>query len=332
MINKDWITKHPTSNSQIVPPGGEEVELAVERLKALLSDWALGFSERRPDVGGAGLSFGIRGVRQDEAAAFLRAIDSGIINVDDAGYVRCIGTQQKSRESIYCLFGKNGAGVALHTEYLIHFGAAGELVTYFGWPSDRVLVEVGEFDAAVEIGLQTIIAMEAKARVEGSDGLSRLMESFLKFAESPQPPVPNDNHSRKYVDLVRRCAEGPVILWLVADSARWTFNVSRNGSKLQFAETPISYLNYLRKLTPDLHEAIELSSATEIDGEQRAYPYNWDSIDELSEFIELLKPKIIEKGLLHSRPWRWYASTSDGEPLTNAGKKCGLELRFSWYA
>jgi hypothetical protein len=270
-------------------------------------------------------------VNQDEAAAFLRAIDSKIIEVDHSGYVRCVGTRQKAPETKYCLFTRNREGVSLNTEYLIQFGAAAELVTNFGWSADDVTVEAGEFDAVVMKGFRTLVAMEAKARVDDPNGLARLLESFIRYSGLTQPPDANNNHSRKYFDLFRRCAEGPVILLLVADGARWAFQTERVGSTLRFGEVPLSALIPAGERSPNLDDAIALAAATEVDGEQRAYPYEWTSAEQVSDFLTLLKGKIEESRLSYTRPWRWTAATSGGDALTNAGKRCGLELRFSRY-
>jgi hypothetical protein len=331
VIDQDWGKNRPEEVGQLIPPGGSAVDSAVDKLRTLLHQWAKEFAKRRSDVGTAGLSFGSRGLGEDEAAAFLRAIEANIVTVDAAGYVRCAGTRQKSPEGVYSLFGKNGDGVCLNTEYLIQFGAAAELVVNYRWPSDDVLVEVGEFDAVVERGLQTIVAVEAKARVDGSDGLARLLESFVRFSSLREPPAPNDNHSRKYVDLLRRCAGGPAALWLVANGARWAFQAERIGNALSFTEMPNSSLANAAETSPSVEDAYALARATEIDGEQRAYPYQWSSDEELTEFVETLKSRFSEGDLSHTRPWRWFAKTSGGDPLTAAGERCGLELRFSWY-
>lgn len=267
----------------------------------------------------------------DEAAAFLRAIESGIVAVDDAGYVRCAGTRPKVPEGVYSLLSKSKDGATLNTEYLIQFGAAAELINSFGWPRDSVVIEAGEFDAVIEDGLVTKVAMEAKARVTGPDGLSRLLRSVINFATSDEVPEPRDNHSRKYVDLLRRCAEGPVILWLVAAGARWTFAANRDGNRLLLSPLSDDGLRCSAAPSPDLHAAVSVAQATEIDGEQRVYPFPWSSQDELQQFRDRMKDAIAEAGLSHVRPWRWAAETSGGDPLSVAEAETGLELRFSWY-
>jgi hypothetical protein len=191
------------------------------------------------------------------------------------------------------------------------------------WPS-----RWGEFDAVVERGGRTVIAMEAKARVEGSDGLARLLRSFLRFAEGP-PPDPTDNHSRKYVDLMRRCEPGPVTLWLVAAGARWTMRAERRDDRIVLSEGAVG--TAANRQSPDVDAAVSVAEATEVDGEQRAYPIEWRSAEELDSFYEELRPLVERRGFAHTRPWRWHAESSGGEALTAAGEACGRELRFSWY-
>ncbi|MFW6197707.1 MAG: hypothetical protein ACOC5B_02470 [Myxococcota bacterium] len=57
--------------------------------------------------------------------------------------------------------------MSLNTEYLIHFGAASEMVERWGWEPSEVIVERGEYDALGEVDGRVAVAMEAKARIEG---------------------------------------------------------------------------------------------------------------------------------------------------------------------
>jgi len=116
-----------------------------------------------------------------------------------------------------------------------------------------------------------------------------------------------------------------------AFGARWAFQAERDGNALYFTELHNTALANAAETSPSIEDAYALARATEIDGEQRAYPYQWGSEDELTEFVEQLKSRLSEGDLSHTRPWRWFAKTSGGNPLTAVGKECGLELRFSWY-
>ncbi|MFE2094770.1 hypothetical protein [Streptomyces sp. NPDC059460] len=88
-----------------------------------------------------------------------------------------------------------------------------------------ICFEQGEFDAVVEDGGVPVLAMEAKARIDGTDGLLELLDSLLRLGADPQAAA-RGNHRRKYAALVDMAARGPMVLWLVADGARWVFDAS----------------------------------------------------------------------------------------------------------
>jgi hypothetical protein len=85
--------------------------------------------------------------------------------------------------------------------------------------------EVNAFDAVVESGGVPVLAMEAKARIAGADGLLELLSSLLRLGANPQAAA-TGNHWRKYAALLDMTASGPVVLWLVADGARWAFDAN----------------------------------------------------------------------------------------------------------
>ena len=64
---------------------------SVDRLRALLAAAAVGFARRRADVHSPEVRWPARRLHPDEAAAFLAALDRGLAEVDDSGYVtlRC---------------------------------------------------------------------------------------------------------------------------------------------------------------------------------------------------------------------------------------------------
>ena len=74
-------------------------------------------------------------------------MDSGQVQIDPAGYFTLPRIRPKVPVGRYALFSKSGAGVSLNLEYIIQAGATIELVREYGWSSDALDFERGEFDA-----------------------------------------------------------------------------------------------------------------------------------------------------------------------------------------
>ena len=226
---------------QLEPAGLIEVPSPVLRMRSLLEAWAVGFAAQRADVIGPTLALGSRGLHPDECASFLRALDSLQLHVDSAGYVTPLAARRKAAGGRYALCCKSGTGVTVNTEYIIQLGGVGELVTTWQWEPQHLQVEMTEFDI-VGYGPdgRVVLAVEAKARVGGSDGLEKLLRSVLAFADEA-PPTPTGNAARKYLQLLRFSEPGPVALWLIAAGARWPFLATRNADRLIL--TPIASVN-----------------------------------------------------------------------------------------
>ncbi len=337
---------------QVLPPGAAPVDDAASTLTGILSERAARFAEFRFGTSeGIDLRSGRRGLLEDEAASFLRAMDAGLLAVDDRGGVEIPGCRQKPGGGRYQLFSANRYGgdlyVSLNTEYLIQFGAACELVAFHGWPGASIEVEVGEFDALGHSGDRVVLAMEAKARIGGPDSLTGLWQSFVTYAASDEPPAPLDNHSRKYVELLRLTERGPVALWLVAAQARWPVLASRVGARVEFE--PLSTVERsvvleatatasviapapdAMMLRPSIDHALAVARLTESDGQQRCYEFPWSDEHQFDLFVTELRSQLARAGLVHARPWRWRAA-SGGGPMSPSGSTSGLELRFSYYA
>lgn len=337
---------------QIVPPGAAPVPDAVERLQALLDSRAPAFvAERFGSGDDVDLRLGQRGLLADEAASFVRALDAGLVSVDPTGGVRVDGCRPKPGGGRYALFSANRFGgdlyVSLNLEYLIQIGAACELVAFWGWPGADVDVEVGEFDAVARAGERVVLAMEAKARIDGPDSLHGLWSSLVEFASRREPPEPKGNHARKYVELLRLAEPGPVVLWLVAAQARWPVLASRVGSRVDFtpfdavdrsavvdatARVPPVEQPRPAVLTPRTDHAVAVAGLTELDGQQRCYEFPWRDDDEFDGFLSRVRDDMDSGGLAHARAWKWRSDTSGGSPLSPSGRATGLELRFSYYA
>ncbi len=163
----------------------------------------------------------------DECAAFLRALDQGLVHVKPTGRFWATTARRTSRN--LHLVGRSGTATALHTEYLIHIGAYAELILDHGWAPASLDFECGAFD--VEGGdHRLLLLVEAKARVDGptSDTLKALRNALLSRARDPSV-VLSVNHRNKWDRLVVLTKGGPVWLWLVADDARWSYVVRRHG-------------------------------------------------------------------------------------------------------
>jgi hypothetical protein len=201
------ITDHPHPpwpSRWRTPPG-------VDRLRRLLQDWAVGFSEVRADVASPTITWPRRGLLDDESSSFLRALDSGFVTVDRAGFVALPTVRAKTPAGPYALLSKSGSGVSINLEYLIQIGTTAELVLDHGWSASDIDFERGEFDA-VGVGddNRALLVMEAKARVSGPDGLEKLLMSWLRMANDHTSDLDN-NAGRKYASS-SACA-GPAAWW-----------------------------------------------------------------------------------------------------------------------
>lgn len=234
------------------------------RLRTLLEACAGQFAIRRTDVVTGRVVWPRRGLLHDEAASFLRAVDQGLATVNEAGYVTLPTVRPKVPEGRYALLSKSGDGVSVNLEYLIQIGATAELVLDTGWPPHLIDFERGEFDAlASSHNGRVVLAMEAKARVTGADSLDSLVRFWLLATRDAKVDL-NTNAGRKYRELVRRCAHGPVHVWLVADGARWSLSAVRGeaGVVLSSGTAPSrSTLISTQPLEATMHESFPYGAA-----------------------------------------------------------------------
>jgi len=231
-LTEQWWTQalsghDPQGRSPLPEPG----DTTVARLEALLRAWAEGFAARRDDVRSSTLALGKRGLHVDEASGFLRALDDRLLHVDSAGLVTPLAARTKSAGGRYALICKNGDGTSINLEYLIQLATAAELVIGHGWPPGCLQVERGEFDLIgfrAPTSQDVVMAVEAKARVRGSDSLEKLLKALLSIASDPSAAV-GTNAQNKYRELLLLVEAHPVVLWLVAAGARWAFDASLDG-------------------------------------------------------------------------------------------------------
>lgn len=225
-VNAAWLS---VAIAEALSPASIGVPDAVERMDALLGAWAVGFRSRRADVTTAALRHGSRGLHPEECGAFLRALDARQLHVDSAGYVTPLCAEAKRGQQPYALCCRARNGVTVNLEYVIQLGAVAELASR-GWPPERLRVELGEFDAAcLDSDGRPEVLMEAKARVDGQDGLASLLRKWLVLSDTGSV-VRGENAANKYLELLRITEEQPeVYVLLVAAGARWWLTACRDS-------------------------------------------------------------------------------------------------------
>ena len=169
---------------------------------------------------------------------FSERSTQGLVAVDDAGFFTLPTVRPKAPLGRYSLLSKNGSGVSLNLEYLIQVGATSELILDHGWPPEAVDFERGEFDAlGHDSDGRVCLAMEAKARVSGPDSLEGLLRFWLRALAEPGIDLRN-NSGRKLAELRRLCLDGPVIVWLVAEGARWSLWAEMHDDEVVLSPGP----------------------------------------------------------------------------------------------
>lgn len=179
------------------------------------------------------------GLGEDETHGFLRALDQGLVVLDNKGGFQ-IPAARACSPNLH-LVGREGDGVKLHNEVLIHVSAYAELILDHGWNPDRLVFDPFFTDDHLDLwgyaeaprgadwrDGDVVFAAEAKSRVKGADGLQALRRTFDRLAEDPEELVP-DGHRHKWNEIVRLTRDHPIELLLVADSARWRYVASANG-------------------------------------------------------------------------------------------------------
>lgn len=229
----------------------ESVSLFLQECARNFADGCISNSTNPLDsVRRADLHFGKGGLQEDEATAFWRAVETGIVDVDADGRFEIRGARSCSPN--LHLVGRNGEAVAVHMEYLIHIGACAELILDHGWNPQDLSFECGQLDIwGHGFSNEVILGVEAKARVLGGDSLEALARTFELRCERVDSPAPG-NHDRKWHEVVRLTESRPILLWLVADGARWLLKASQVHGSLS--------VNRLHG-SPDRSIAERLSSA-----------------------------------------------------------------------
>ncbi|WP_353952523.1 hypothetical protein V6K52_03500 [Knoellia sp. S7-12] len=179
-----------------------------------------------------------RGLGVDEAGGFVRALEHGLIVLAPDGGFQVPGARACSKN--LHLVGRNEDHVALHTEVLVHITSYAELVLDHGWEESCLVFDPFVRGAALDLwGFaraadgpwwegEITFASEAKARVDGPDGLRSLLASLLALSSDPATSASN-NHLAKWREIVTLTRDRDINLLLVADGARWWYRVSRHG-------------------------------------------------------------------------------------------------------
>lgn len=87
-----------------------------------------------------------REVTPDEALGVLRAIDEGVITVDDLGRCRPVGLRKAGQDRELIRVAKN-TGIHYGIEWFSHIAAVAELILDYGWPPSHLDFETLPFDA-----------------------------------------------------------------------------------------------------------------------------------------------------------------------------------------
>lgn len=230
-IDEAWV-EHALAT---VPEAAHESDSTeVGELRRRLGLWAEGFFDARADVQSSRITWPSRGLLNDEARSFLRAIEGGFVTVSDTGHFAVVGARPKPQGGRYALLSKSGDGAAINLEYVIQVGAIAELALDQGWPGDALDFERGEFDAfGYGPDGRVLLAMEAKCRSRGADSVEKLLREWLSLSRKGAPGAPT-NAGRKYAQLLRLCEAGRVVVWVVAANVRWAFDASSDGVRVEF--------------------------------------------------------------------------------------------------
>lgn len=195
------------------------------------------------------------GIGKDEAGAFMRAVDHGLVVFDDAGGFSVPGARAASTN--LHLVGREGDHVKLHNEVLIHVGVYAELVLDHGWPERHLVFDPFISGAALDLwgysaptfgqwsDGQVVFVAEAKSRVGGGDGLENLLAALKAKQGDPAADV-SKGHERKWAEILafaRQSPEQSLVLLLVAEGARWWFRATADGEALHMepSDAPIPF-------------------------------------------------------------------------------------------
>src|SRR4249919_2809526 len=106
-IDQDWLAAQV---ARVPVPVSDSA--AVRALWAMLEDRAPGFALVKEGVESTEIVRPRRGLHDDEAASFLRAVAAGVAVVDEAGYVTLPTVRPKVPVGRYALFSRSGTAIS----------------------------------------------------------------------------------------------------------------------------------------------------------------------------------------------------------------------------
>src|SRR5262249_43491150 len=181
-------------------------------------------------------------VHPDEANGFLRALTTGIIEVDQVGRCSLPTLHRATRKPTEpCLFAvKPGTVYLTWREYITQVGALARLVLDYGWPSDLVALaprnwefDVGCFNRRDSMARMLIAGETKKSKAE----LDRLLGALLKisYAQLTLGQLGRSDADKKYSGLVK---EQPLYFWAVAPGVSRAYGVRCDGGRVSLEEIP----------------------------------------------------------------------------------------------
>ena len=169
-------------------------------------------------------------IHPDEAVWFMRALDSGIVELGDSGECSLPSIHRSGRKPTEpCLFGiRSGTTVYLAwREYITQVGALATLVLDYGWPAKLVALDPRnwEFDVAgFESELPTAHMHIAGETKKTHTELSRLVDQMVAASKARLTlgELGSSDGHKKYRGLLK---ERSSYFWAVAPGVRRAFAV-----------------------------------------------------------------------------------------------------------
>jgi hypothetical protein len=227
------------------------MELVVKELEKKLTEWAnqyahsLGLMPSDVDVP--------NNLHYDEASGFMKALEHGIIDVDQKGRCSLPKIHRSTRKPTEpCLFSiRNNRVYLAWREYITQVGAIGTLVADYGWPVHLVALDPRdwEFDVATfdtpESNARMLVAGETK---KTERELQKLLNEMLMATNSnlPLDQLSSSNSNQKYRGLLKEKAP---YFWAVAPGLKYAFKVSYtddNATLTAIADIP-SYADFVEQ-------------------------------------------------------------------------------------
>jgi hypothetical protein len=169
-------------------------------------------------------------IHPDEAVGFMRALDSGIVELSDSGRCSLPSIHRSSRKPTEpCLFGvRSGTAVYLAwREYITQVGALATLVLDYGWPARLVALDprnwefdVAGFDSELPTAYMHVAGETKKTQKE----LSRLVDQMLAASRARLTlgELGSSDGHKKYGGLLK---ERSSYFWAVAPGVRRAFGI-----------------------------------------------------------------------------------------------------------